>query len=277
MIAPPTAPQLEQDKASIDAEFAKAFALIDQLGSDTESLKASEQARTERLDAALTEVETVVSELKSSAKRREEDARRVGDEVRALKDLIPKALEAQKDANDERLKDLSGQLRGLKTLISNRTGMTTSPLPQAGSASSYLSAVNGTTGGHHAQQPSQSALPTSPPPTQTTIAHDNLSRQPTATSANSTPLTSPPLSATSANIQTARPQLTKDNNSSFTAGNFPFGTGMPGSGARAAIPAWQMAAANKSAGASSTAAAAAGSSAPASGSNNAAGSSSGAK
>ena len=63
MIAPPTAPQLEQDKQAIDESFEKAFSLLDQLAKDTEALKSSEQARTERLDTALTEVETVISEF----------------------------------------------------------------------------------------------------------------------------------------------------------------------------------------------------------------------
>ncbi|KAK0258177.1 hypothetical protein B0A54_00241 [Friedmanniomyces endolithicus] len=57
LIAPPTPPQLEQDKSHIDASFDKAFALLDQLATDTQELKDSEKARTERLDQALSEVE----------------------------------------------------------------------------------------------------------------------------------------------------------------------------------------------------------------------------
>ncbi len=72
MIAPPTTPQLEQDKQAIDESFEKAFSLLDQLAKDTETLKSSEQARTERLDAALTEVEGVISDLKTASRRREE-------------------------------------------------------------------------------------------------------------------------------------------------------------------------------------------------------------
>ena len=39
MIAPPTAPQLEQDKMAIDESFEKAFSLLDQLAKDTENLE----------------------------------------------------------------------------------------------------------------------------------------------------------------------------------------------------------------------------------------------
>ncbi|KAI9825610.1 MAG: peroxisomal membrane protein pex14 [Thelocarpon impressellum] len=120
LVAPPTAPQLAQDKASIDESFAKAFALLDQLSTDTEALKTSEQARTEHVDRALAEVESVIGELKTANRRREDEARRIGDDVRGLKDLIPRAMEAHKDATDARLKELNTELRSLKTLVGNR-------------------------------------------------------------------------------------------------------------------------------------------------------------
>lgn len=122
LIAPPTPPQLEADKAAIDASFTQAFTLLDQLCKDTEELKMSEKARTERLDTALAEVSTVVSELKLVNRRREDDSRRVGDEIRALKELIPKAIREEKGATDGRLKDLNAELKSLKTLVGNRIG-----------------------------------------------------------------------------------------------------------------------------------------------------------
>ncbi len=120
LIAPPTEPQLNEDKRLIDESFEKAFSLLDQLAKDTESLKASEQARTERLDSALTEVESVIGELKTASKRREDESRRITDEVRGLKDLIPRAMEGQKEATDTRLRELNTELKSLKTLMGQR-------------------------------------------------------------------------------------------------------------------------------------------------------------
>lgn len=131
MIAPPTPPQLEQDKKAIDDSFEKAFSLLDQLAKDTEELKAAEQARTERLDTALTEVENVIGELKSASKRREEESRRISDEVRGLKDLIPKAMEGQKESTDVRLRELNTELKSLKTLMGQRLN------PSPSSANTY--------------------------------------------------------------------------------------------------------------------------------------------
>lgn len=120
LIAPPTPPQLEQDKAAVDASFEKAFALLDQLATDTHDLKSSEQARTEKLDTALSEVESVIGQLKDATRRRDDEGRRLNDEIRGIKDMIPAAMEAQKKSADQRLADLATEMKSLKTLINNR-------------------------------------------------------------------------------------------------------------------------------------------------------------
>jgi peroxin-14 len=135
LIQPPTPPQLEQDKASIDESFKRAFDLLEQLNTDTTALKASEEARTSRLDNALGEVESVLTSLKESSKRQGDDNRRIEDDVRGLRDLIPKAMDAQKESTDARLKELSTELKSLKTLVGNR--MSAGPARPSAPTSSY--------------------------------------------------------------------------------------------------------------------------------------------
>jgi peroxin-14 len=209
MIAPPTTPQLEQDKQAIDESFEKAFSLLDQLAKDTETLKASEQSRTERLDTALTEVESVIGELKTASRRREEESRRIADEVRGLKDLIPKAMEGQKENSDARLKELNTELKSLKTLMSQRMNP-----PIASNSSPY-----GRTAG--------AGVPTPTPPSASSVngASSGEAVTPKPASVNNTVGTE---SVASLQGRSASP----------------FNTGAPSG--RAAIPAWQMAAANKS-------------------------------
>ncbi|KAH8663052.1 peroxisomal membrane anchor protein conserved region-domain-containing protein [Tricladium varicosporioides] len=223
MIAPPTQPQLEADKKDIDDQFEKAFTLLDQLSKDTDTLKASEQARTERLDAALTEVENVISELKTASRRREDESRRISDEVRGLKDLIPKAMEGQKETTDTRLRELNTELKSLKTLMSQRMNPPASP-----STSSY-----GRPSGIGASTPSVTPNPT-----------------------NSNPITESttpkPASVSNGTGTEAVASLQNRGSSPFGTG---FGTGTPAG--KAAIPAWQMAA--KSSSATSTAGNASGS------------------
>jgi peroxin-14 len=148
MIAPPTPEKLEQDKKAIADQFDKTFALVEQLARDTEALKAAEQDRTERLDTALSELESVITELKSANRRREDDAQRVREEIRTLKESIPAALDAQKGLADSRLKEVNSELLSLKTLI---TRMNTQSPPSTGTGG-YSRQTNGNVGGGAAEQ-----------------------------------------------------------------------------------------------------------------------------
>jgi peroxin-14 len=210
MIAPPTTPQLQQDKQAIDESFEKAFALLDQLAKDTEALKSAEQARTERLDTALTEVENVISELKSVSRRREEESRRIGDEVRGLKDLIPKAMEGQKETTDNRLRELNTELKSLKTLMGQRMN----PAPST-STSSFVRPASAT---------SASSVTNTP--------GSNINGSSTSESA-----APKPASVNNASGTEAIASLQARSSS-------PFNTGAPTG--KAAIPSWQMAAAKSS-------------------------------
>ncbi|KAK2013917.1 hypothetical protein LZ32DRAFT_627999 [Colletotrichum eremochloae] len=120
LIAPPTPERLEQDKKSIEEQFDKAFGLVEQLAKDTEELKAAEQQRTEKLDTALADLESIMQELRSANTRREIETQRVKDDVQILKDSIPKAMNTQKDLTDSRLKEVNSELTSLKTLITQR-------------------------------------------------------------------------------------------------------------------------------------------------------------
>lgn len=131
LIAPPTPPQLEQDKADIDEQFSRAFALLDTLSDDTAALKKTEEARTQRLDTALAEIESVISELKAANRRKEDESRRISDEIRGLKDGVPKAMESVREGSEKQLKELGKELSSLKLLMGNRLG--TNPVPSSAS------------------------------------------------------------------------------------------------------------------------------------------------
>jgi peroxin-14 len=200
LVAPPTPERLEQDKKSIEEQFDKAFALVDQLAKDTEKLKEAEQQRTEKLDAAISELETVMTDLKTSNRRREDDAQRIREEVRSLKDAIPKAMDNQKSATDARLRDINSELTSLKTLVSQR--MTPgSPSP----AGAYVRSP-GTAAGNR----------TGTPVTENT-----------------------PASSSTEGGEGAKSQAQSG------SGSRPWETTNGGSAAKASIPAWQLAMANK--------------------------------
>lgn len=176
LIAPPTPPQLEQDKASIDESFKRAFDLIEQLSTDTAAIKSSEEARQEKLDSALGDMERVVEEMKISSRRRDEDSRRINEEVRSLQAMIPKAMKAQEEQSDNRLRELNTELKSLKTLISNRMsgqGVASSAVPRSSGVtganmfgSQGTASVNGSSGSGEAVPAQQDP----PKPTEETPA-----------------------------------------------------------------------------------------------------------
>ena len=142
MIAPPTPHKLEQDKAAIDEQFNRAFALIDQIATDTAGLKAAEAERATKLDESLKDIDTVVADLKAANLRRDTENRAIADQVRELKTLVPEALQNWKSQGDARLDDLAGEVASLKKLLENRVGKSMGS-NGAGGRSYSSSGVNG--------------------------------------------------------------------------------------------------------------------------------------
>lgn len=175
----------------------------------------AEEQRTERLDKALEEVESVVSELKASSRRREDESRRITDEVRDLKDLIPKAIDGQKESTDVRLQELNAELKSLKKLMGQRMNPPASSSPAIPQSS-------------HSRAPSTPPVPlaSTPAPATQTPVHTS-----------SAPADGPkPASVSNVKGTEATASITGRSAS-------PLSAGIPSR--RASIPAWQMAAAKK--------------------------------
>ncbi|KAL8691995.1 MAG: hypothetical protein Q9218_002887 [Villophora microphyllina] len=127
LLSPPTPPQLEADKASIDASFDRAFALIDQLAADTALLKDMETQRQEKLDKALEQVNSVVGELRKESERRGKEGDMLRDQVVGLRESVPRALEGWRQEGDGRVEELSGEVRSLKKLVATRMAGPSTP------------------------------------------------------------------------------------------------------------------------------------------------------
>lgn len=217
LVAPPTPERLEQDKKSIDEQFEKTFALVEQLAKDTETLKAAEQERTERLDTALGELESVLSDLKSANRRRDDEAQRVRDDVQGLKDAIPRALNNQKDLTDTRLREVNAELKSLRTLITQRMN----PPATSTSVSNYLRPTSG------------NATPVPTPATGIENVEPRINGNPKAASVAD---------------EQPKPEL-----GSGMGRSSPFSGGATAGGSKASIPAWQLAMAKNAAGPSTPA------------------------
>lgn len=132
MISPPTPPQIESDKASIDASFTRIFALIDQLSTDTAAVRAAETSRADKLDTTLSSITSVIEDLKAANVRRESEARIAAAQVAGLKDQIPQALESWKQGEDVKIEEVRGEVLSLKKLLQNRVGVGSAQTPNMG-------------------------------------------------------------------------------------------------------------------------------------------------
>ncbi|EXJ67780.1 uncharacterized protein A1O5_09126 [Cladophialophora psammophila CBS 110553] len=211
LISPPTPPQLEQDKAAIDEQFNKAFALLDTLSSDTAALKQAEEARTQRLDSAITDIEEVVAELKAANQKREDDARRMEAEIKNMKDSLPRSVDNVRDASERQLKELSNELSSLKVLMGNRMG-----------SGSSVFAVPRT-------QPATLPGPTSASASNTAAATPSAENTLAGSGVN-TPRPAPSSTSSTSQLPTSTPTPIAATSS------------RPTTTSKASIPAWQMAA-----------------------------------
>lgn len=208
LVSPPTPEKLEQDKATVDEQFAKAFAIIEQLTEDTEALKSSEQERTEKLDKIIFELESFMSETRSANRRQDDETDRLRDEMKSLKDVIPKSMSANKEFTDGRLREIANEVKSLKSLIGQRMS---SNAPSSPSNGNYLRSTNGN---------AMSSSPTATPSRDAETKENGEVKE-------------------SINVETPSAASRQDYISSLGARSTPFGSGMPAG--KASIPAWQLA------------------------------------
>jgi peroxin-14 len=178
-------------------------------------LKKAEEDRTKRLDTAISDIESIIDELKSANTKREDDARRMESEIKVMKDSLPRSIENVKDASERQLKELGAELTSLKMLMGNRigggSGMAAIPKTQPANISSFTNNATATATPVQETAPGSSNNPT---------GVNGAGKAPSFAMPNSTGQQPP----------APRPA----SSTSFSSG-----------GGKAAIPAWQMAAQNK--------------------------------
>ncbi|KAK5690962.1 peroxisomal membrane protein pex14 [Elasticomyces elasticus] len=243
LISPPTPTQLQSDKDAVTESFDKAFALLDQLATDTTELKAAESARTERLDKALAEVEGVIREMREANEDRVREGRALAKEVEGVREAIPKALEREKGRWEGKLEEVGTEMRSLKTLIQGRMQAPASG-PVVGGRTGYggtPAAVNGVAGS------GQGSFTPVPAPGLNLHTVPKPETNDGGSAFTPTPST-PSLPTTTSNSNSTTPSLPTTNGDSAaaavlpaagTSNTSPYGRKL---GGKAQIPSWQLAA-----------------------------------
>jgi peroxin-14 len=161
-------------------------------------------------------------DTKSATRRQEDETDRLRDEMKSVNDVIPKSMSANKEFTDNRLREISNEVKRLKAHLNQRMSSTPAVPPAASSTGTYLQSTNGNT-----TAPSPAAPNT---PVADTVAKENGD-------------------AKAAASEDASPASKKDYLSSLGGRSSPFGSGMPAS--KASIPSWQKASASGNSGSGS--------------------------
>lgn len=120
LIKPPSKSSLEADKESLNAQFDAAAKLLEELQADTSSVKTAVEEQKAKVDETIDELESVIKELKEGDEKREEDFKNLKSELDTVREMIPKLMEKNKDAQTASLSELQTELKSLKSLFINR-------------------------------------------------------------------------------------------------------------------------------------------------------------
>ncbi|MDC6274295.1 hypothetical protein PP714_09920 [Lacticaseibacillus paracasei] len=235
-VIPPSQSKLDEDKESLEREFQRVEAVLEQLEKDQSEFISRQDEKTKLIDEALMEVDAIVKATNEKNLRNEETLKYLKLEVDSIKTTLLKNLEAQKSTISSELKELEEKTDNLISFIDSidskketegyRQSGTEIPRPSPSPPANLLTNNRST---------SSVSVPTEPkyeldipPPSSVPSAKDILNENYKSTSSTSLP---PPAEVTttepSSNIpawQLASAQKSKIGNSD------------------ASIPAWQLAA-----------------------------------
>jgi len=127
-LQPPTTTQLTEAQEALTAKYDEAAALLSQLKLETETISKDLENQTEKVDTSIEEVKMAIREFKIRDEAREEEFKSIREEVDAVRDMLPRMMDKNKEAQTASLNDLQQELRSLKSLLlSRRNESSTNP------------------------------------------------------------------------------------------------------------------------------------------------------
>ncbi|KAI8814711.1 peroxisomal membrane anchor protein conserved region-domain-containing protein [Cladochytrium replicatum] len=114
----PTSLSAESDKITQSLEGAKTALVAVQNETQAVSKQVSENAL--QVGSQIESIQKYLEELKEMDEKRDDEVRRIRDDVDSIKLMIPKMLEKSKESQNSALSDLQNELKSLKNLLLNR-------------------------------------------------------------------------------------------------------------------------------------------------------------
>ncbi|KAI8099150.1 peroxisomal membrane anchor protein conserved region-domain-containing protein [Halteromyces radiatus] len=129
----PTQVELEEDKEMLDAQFQAVEDSLKEIKTQTNEALTSVSEQSKKVEESLASLETVLNDLKEGDQQRDEEFKTVKEEVESLKELVPKMLDRNKEAQGAVLNDLQNEIKSLKSLLLSRRSPGASLLEQGSS------------------------------------------------------------------------------------------------------------------------------------------------
>ncbi|KAI8140893.1 peroxisomal membrane anchor protein conserved region-domain-containing protein [Fennellomyces sp. T-0311] len=126
----PTQKELDEDKEKLDAQFQAVEDSLKDLKQQTSDALTKVSSQSKKIDESLSGLETVLKDLKQGDAERDQEFKNVKSDVESLKELLPRMLDRNKDAQANVLTDLQNEVKSLKSLLMARR-----PVPSVDSPS----------------------------------------------------------------------------------------------------------------------------------------------
>lgn len=90
-LQPPSEDAFQETSSQLTAQFDEAAALLKQIQEETVAAHTAVQQQQQAVDSAITEVKTVMSELRAGEEKSQNEMREIRNEVDNIRDMLPKA------------------------------------------------------------------------------------------------------------------------------------------------------------------------------------------
>ncbi|CAE7146871.1 unnamed protein product [Rhizoctonia solani] len=119
-LQPPSEDAFEATTSQLTTQFDEAAALLKQIQEDTVNARDAVQQQQQAVDTAIEQVKNVMSELRAGEEKSQNEMREIRSEVDTIRDMLPKMIDANREAQTRALSELQQEVKSLKALLVTR-------------------------------------------------------------------------------------------------------------------------------------------------------------
>ncbi|KAH7344628.1 peroxisomal membrane anchor protein conserved region-domain-containing protein [Rhizoctonia solani] len=119
-LQPPSEDAFEATTSQLSTQFEEAAALLKQIQEDTVNAHNAVQQQQQTVDSTIEQVKNVMTELRAGEEKSQNEMREIRSEVDTIRDMLPKMIEANREAQTHALSELQQEVKSLKALLVTR-------------------------------------------------------------------------------------------------------------------------------------------------------------